>query len=413
VRRTAAAAVLFLLTRIALLAAREPFFDEGFTLWMARLPLRDVLPALFHDSGPPLYYFLARVPSITVLRWVSMFFAAGAFVLVARKSVLAALLLAAYPPAALYAGDARAYALCGLFVAIGVIALDDEKPFPAAVAFVGAAYTHYYGVFFFPLLLLKRRRGVGPFALALLLFAPGFALALRQPREAIAWNSWHGFGAVNLSFAGFYPDSLLAPASAAMVVVALTLLGVAVARSWRFAPAVLIPLILAMATRTYFPLRFESVIAVPLVLWIAASLTAWGRSWRAVLAGSLIAVGLAVIALGVADHLRRPPDARALVIAAVPPGLPVVASGYAYLPAVLARGEGVRAFPEDQAVHPGWYRQISVDQATASASRLPAGEFVWVGDEVTAEFTALRRARRLSVIARDGYTLAVHVAPRS
>ena len=55
--------------------------------------------------------------------------------------------VAVFPPSVLFAVDARAYALCALFITIGVLY---EKV--DAIAFVLAAYSHFYGVLFFPLL---------------------------------------------------------------------------------------------------------------------------------------------------------------------------------------------------------------------------------------------------------------------
>ncbi|HET7710524.1 MAG TPA: hypothetical protein VFL80_01205, partial [Thermoanaerobaculia bacterium] len=183
-------ALAFLVIRLALLLARDPFFDELFTLWMARQPFTSIVPNLLHDSGPPLYYFLARFDSIAALRVLSLLFATVQFALIYRRSWVAGALLAVYPPAALFAVDARAYALCALLITIGVLMLD--RPYTAAVAFALAAYTHYYGVLFFPLLLLSgnpksKIQNPKSFLLAAALFVPGFVLVSRQPREAFAW----------------------------------------------------------------------------------------------------------------------------------------------------------------------------------------------------------------------------------
>ena len=82
-------AAIFLFVRLAILSAREPFFDELFTLWMARQPMSHIVPNLLHDSGPPLYYFMARFHSITALRLLSLMFATVQFAIVARRSLLA------------------------------------------------------------------------------------------------------------------------------------------------------------------------------------------------------------------------------------------------------------------------------------------------------------------------------------
>nr|MDQ3283698.1 hypothetical protein [Acidobacteriota bacterium] len=115
---------LFFLVRLVLLVVREPFFDELFTVWMARRPFGEILPALRLDSGPPLYYFVARLTDVIALRALSLAFATATLIVILTRRSLrnvkwsAALLLAVYPPAALFAVDERAYALCGLFVAI-------------------------------------------------------------------------------------------------------------------------------------------------------------------------------------------------------------------------------------------------------------------------------------------------------
>src|SRR5205814_5845548 len=113
-------ALLFLAVRVILLFVRPPFFDELYTLWMAGEPLSSIVPHLLHDSGPPLYCFVARFTSVDAVRWMSLAFATIAFALLLRRRwYAAAALLAVFPPAVYYATEARAYALCGLFVAIG------------------------------------------------------------------------------------------------------------------------------------------------------------------------------------------------------------------------------------------------------------------------------------------------------
>jgi len=388
----AAIALLFLAVRIAYLYARQPFFDELYTQWMAGEPLSSIVLHLLRDSGPPLYYFLARFPSLIALRWESLLFAAIAFVLVLRKFPLAAALLAVYPAAALYATEGRAYSLCAMFVAVGVLLFDEERPFAAMFAFVLAAYSHYYGVLFFPLLLVKEWRA---FAAAVVLFVPGFILALHQPPEAMAWNVVHPLWILGASLA----------------------IGALPARTWRFAPAVLIPAALVVAfalagRNVYFPERFESVLAAPLALWTAASLQRWRPSMRAAIVTLLMIAGVALIAIGIADERRQPPDPRlrAMRFAAGAPA--VVASDYCYLVARTELGPRVRAFPPAQAEHPGWYRPPSQEAALAAARSLPASGFAFVGDAFTPELAAVRQVRRVQLRFRDGPVVVLWVAPR-
>ena len=70
-------------------------------------------------------------------------------------------------------------------------------------------------------------------------------------------------------------------------------------------------LLFAFGKRVYFPMRFESVIAAPLVLWLATV------RWRA---PALTAIGAAVLIFGIRDHLERPihPYREAATVRAVP-----------------------------------------------------------------------------------------------
>lgn len=389
-----AVVALFFLPRLTLLVVREPFFDELFTVWMAGRPFAAILPALSLDSGPPLYYVLARIPNVFALRVLSLVFATGTLTLIlTRRSIgharwAAAALLALYPPAALFAVDARAYALCGLFVAAGAIAVQEEKPFASALAFLAAAYTHWYGALFLPLVLLAGRgrtrlRAPAAALCAVALFVPGLWLAAKQPAAAMAWNTaQHPLSALQaFAFVGRYAEALFAPAPLALVVVSAIVLLLAGARSWSFAPLVIVPVLLAiafaLAGRTvYFPMRFESVVAGPLVLWLGCSLQRWRRDVRWALTAILCACGAFVLARGALEHQQRPldPYREAAVVLAknVRPGERVVATGYTYLEAVAQLGdERVRAWPAEQARHPGW-------RAPVAREPLPPGPYVWI-----------------------------------
>ncbi|HET7435759.1 MAG TPA: hypothetical protein VFN10_13705 [Thermoanaerobaculia bacterium] len=430
-------AALFLSLRLVLLFARDPFFDEMFTVWMAHQPFGAIVEHLRHDSGPPLYYFLARIANVTALRVLSLLFACVPFALLLwRRNYIAAALLAVFPPAVLFAVDARAYALCGAMIAIAIVLLDDDRPYAAAIALVLAAYSHYYGVLFFPALLvgaagaLARRSSssfrrarrpplqrFGAFALAAILYIPGFCLAAQQPKEATAWlGSFFPLAPLtSLSFAGDYPAALFAPPPRALIVIALIVALLALARSWRYAHYVLVPLVLAVAfaflgRRVWFPMRFDSVIAFPLVLWLAASLERWKR--KHALVAALLGIALFVDITGIADHLQRPPDAyRQAARFAASRNLPIVASGYCYLEtAVLA--PNVIAFPREQAVHPGWRATLpSARLHEESGSALPQSAFVWVGERSAPELAVLQSTRRIEPVIIDRRAVVARVLP--
>lgn len=365
-------AALFFVPRLLLLFLREPFFDELFTRWISGHSFSGIVQALHYDSGPPLYYCIIHLlgdPPILVIRAISLVFSTIPLIaLIASRRFTAAALLAVFPPAVLFAVDARAYALCAMFVGLGVLALDRERPWAAAILFVAAAYSHYYGALFFVLLWRNWRA----FAIAVLLFLPGAWLALHQPRASMAW-----IGAFPQ-----YPDALFARPPIWLLVVAAALLVVAGYRLNRYAAMTLIPLALALALRIYFPLRFESVIAVPFVLWLSVSA-------HKKLIPLLITVSIAICAIGIIDHARRPIDDyrdAALHLRGVQG--PVVASGYLYLETIMVRP--AIAFPAEQALHPGW-------RATAGAgSEVPAGTFLWIGERGAPELTIIRRSRKVT-----------------
>ena len=426
--------LLFLAIRVVLLYAREPFYDELFTLWMARQPASSVLPNLLHDSGPPLYYWLARFDSVVALRWLSLFFATIQFLLVARRSMIAGALITIFPPAVLFAVDARSYALCALLVTVGVLAWERDRPWIGAIALTLAAYTHYYGVLFFPLLAFRRQtRAAVP--LPFLLFVPGFLLASRQPAEAFGWVRepwWKVF--TGFSTAGPYPEALFAPAPVALTIAALLLFIAAVSgnhrghRGHREAQsplclsvhsvssvvklAALIPIAGAVAFAVagrpvYFPMRFESVLAAPLVLWAAAGLERWGRRPRFAILAGLLTAGAISVFLGIVDHQRRAPSPyreAALVLRQIAAdGQPVYATGYLYLEAVVALDRTVEALPRTQAEHPGW-------RATEPISDLPPDSFLWIVERQSNEFAAVARRRKVLPLFMNERAAIVRVA---
>jgi len=358
--------------------------------------------------------------SVLAARLISLACATVSFVLILRAERLgnlrftAAALLAVYPPAVLMAVDARAYAMAAMFVTMAILWSAAAEPplWKAALALVAAAYAHYYAVLLFPLA-VKWRRNV----LLLALFLPGFLLALHQPREATGWLTTTHFDALrNLSFAGFYAEALFKPAPIALVIVALIVLAAAVARSFRFAPAVLIPIagaiVFGLAGRPiYFPMRFESVIAPPLVLWAASSLDRWQPKVRRMLAAALLLIGVVVTWMGIVDHLRRPLDptrSAALYVSRLQ-GMPIVASGYAWLEVASATGREPIAFPPQQAEHPGWRHRLTLAEARAAAKALPSGPFLFVGEASTPELAAIRELRPARPIFIDRGIVVLNV----
>jgi hypothetical protein len=376
--------LLFVASRIPLLIVRAPFFDELFTRWISAKPFAGIVSALRWDSGPPLYYFVVRLigdPSVTATRILSLLCGAISLILILRsKKMIAALLLAVFPAAILFGADARAYAMCAMFITIAVLAIDDDRPIAAAMALVAAAYSHYYGVLFFPILLLGRydRRRWYALAIAVLLFIPGFLLALHQPAEARAWMrlAW-------LDVLFIRPPIAIAIIGAIAVAMSI--------RVNRYALMVLVPLILAIALRVYVPMRFEAVIAAPLALWLAESLKT--NRFRIPLTSAIVAVCVVWTTLGIVDHATRPPDSyrqsAVWVANNIPANETVVASGYCYLETMMNGHPRVAAFPNEQGMHPGW-RALP-----KPGLHSPAGAFFWTGERRAPELGIFRRDRRI------------------
>jgi hypothetical protein len=383
--------LLFLAARVPLLFLRQPFFDELYTQWITAKSFAGILDALRYDSGPPLYYWLLHLlgaPTVYTARCLSLVFSAVGLVAVLGAEKLgpsryaAAALIAVFPPAVLFSVDARAYALCAMFVTIGIVALVYDRPWIAAAAFVLAGYTQYYGVLFFPLL-ARRWRAL---AVAIVLFIPGFLMAWHQPTSAIEWMRL-----------GTYPDALFVRPTLALLLVTVALAIASIKPSWQ-ALWTLVPFALAVCTFVYVPLRFEVLVAAPLLIWLA-------QSRRTVALVGLGAAFAAWTAIGIVEHARRPVDdyraAANWVAQNVPADDRVVASGYLYLETVSQRP--AVAYPVQQAQHPGW----RVWRGPGSPP--PPGMFTWIGERGAPELEEIRRSRRIELLYANARALVVKV----
>jgi hypothetical protein len=373
--------LLFLALRLPLLFVREPFFDELFTNWIARKSLGGILETLRHDSGPPLYYFVVHALGLTgvfAARVLSLVFATVGFAaLVAARQYVAAAFVAVFPPSVLFSVDARSYALCAMFITAAVLAIDRKRPWIACAALLLAAYSHYYAVLLFPLLWRHWRA----LAVTVIAFAPGFWLAFHQPREALAWRQWQ------------WPDALFTRPSLVLLVPAVALL---VAVGLRRA---VVPLALSLVAGVYVPMRFESVVAPVVGIDMYPRNTTAGtessaRIWTPKALPILLLLILCawISAKAIVDYAGRAPDdyhlAAAWLVGHVPRGERVVASGYLYLPSVVA-GVEVESFPAEQAIHPGWRALLRSTDAP------PQAPFVWIGETAAPERKVLERTRRV------------------
>jgi hypothetical protein len=454
----AAAALVFAATavRLPLLITRSPFFDELFTVWISRKNPSGVLEALRYDSGPPLYYFLTHLWSllfggtVSSLRVVSIIVAALTIAVVFRLAAAvevrigAALVLALWPAHVYFSTEARAYALCALLSGAGAIFLDrwraeaDRRSLVlGCLSLVGACWTHYYGFLFLPLLgyfalAARRRRAFVEATVAAgvmtLTVVPVLLLLREQPDSAMQWlhdqTLLETASSIlqQLQFAAPYPAALMPPAHLFLRTVSIltvaSLVGYGAVRSadvrrWllvTLTPVVALLVLSAAGLRAYFPMRFESVLAVPFAVTLGSALALLDRAWLRRAAVAAIAACAAMIwggairafVAGPADPYR---EVAELVREKTHTSSLIVASGLSYLELEAQRsGEWsprIVAFPSEQALHPGWRAQADTTVLDREASRLKGEKFIWVGEQGSPEARSLllNRSHRLLAAA--------------
>jgi hypothetical protein len=187
-----------------------------------------------------------------------------------------------------------------------------------------------------------------------------------------------------------WPDALFVRPPLALAIMGAVAFALSV-RVNRYMAMVFVPLVIAIGLRVYVPMRFEAVLAVPLVLWVAESLRR--NRFRLALMTALIGIAATWSALGIIDHAHRPPDpyrqAAVWVAGSIPASQTVVASGYCYLETLMNGHTNVAAFPPEQGEHPGW-RALPRLEVPA-----PPGAFYWIGERGAPELGILLRQRRV------------------
>lgn len=462
----AAIAIVFVGLRVALILVREPFFDELFTAWISQKSWSGILEVLRADSGPPLYYFAASaivtdaaaIAQVFPIRYLSLLFGAATLASVLGWKTLgpprfvAGVLLAMLPANLYFSTEARPYALCALMLGLATLLLDSPVPrrlWSASALVVLAAYTHYYAVLFFPVpllaaLVLRDRRQIRVAAFATgamaVAFVPGFLLAAAQPAAAIEWMRRRGPAEIALSavqhfgFAAPFPSRFLAspPLSLRWIsaLLVLVVLGWGLRKSPRarvFTVAAVVPVVGAMAFAVlgrpvYFPMRFESVLAVPIVLAIAFSMGELPPRVRSVVLAVFVAAGGFVCYRSVTDRALWRPDsyretaefARAEIGAR---DAILVASGPQYLELTAQRDArwpaDIRPYPSSQGLHPGW-RSVEGEKVLAlDRDRLIAatgGSFVWAGDYGSPEMITLTRMLGSTVLLRREHVIVLQMS---
>jgi hypothetical protein len=392
--------------------AKQPWHDEIYTLYLAKLSFSEILSALADDSGPPGYYLLCRLvvllggDSVLSLRFLSVT-AAGltTWLLIrlaiqrgARSGLVGALLFAAHPLLFFMSCDARAYALIAL-CGVGTLHLFDREldiPRAAMLSAVLAAscWLHSLGLVLTGAVFIassslpqKARIRAWIACLAAMLFhLPWVPIMIRQPSESLrwmadaidqapAWKRWLLPLTQTSPAASFYPWTDLARVPVYVEIAGLLLwigllaLGLARIRDalrplllWVAASSVLV-MVTSLFRPVYFPNRSESIVLGAVVL--IASLGAVGKKHGPLLAASLLAgAALSIDAVSILHWQRRPP-ANELEIATsirelISPDDVVVTTGWWLLTVHHALGDEAAnyhwmTFPANALRHPGWY----------------------------------------------------------
>ncbi len=150
--------------RLLLIWQAELWYDENFSLILARLPFTQMLQATMGDVHPPLYYILIwplgqiRQLPPWALRIPSALFSICSLAIYPRLmrrlfvpapvQIAAFGLLALLPMQIHYAQEARMYALLELLVILGALAILEWRPVLLAAAAAGLLYTQNYGTFY-------------------------------------------------------------------------------------------------------------------------------------------------------------------------------------------------------------------------------------------------------------------------
>ncbi|HSS45521.1 MAG TPA: hypothetical protein VLO07_09285, partial [Thermoanaerobaculia bacterium] len=398
----ACAVALSLAGRLWILATRPFWHDETFTLWASRLAGPALLRVLRHDSGPPLFYLLEKpfVFLAEVLGWpdpfartppylaaLLLFAAARGLPPTSRRRLL--LLLACSPLLALYATEARGYALLAL-VTLGVFLLTTGVRATPVTFFATASltaltlYTHYLGLFAVGALtavsvLEGRRQAAGALLLGSALFVPWVPILLAQPEESTSWmrepfsrsvpgflSALGGVGRIPTPLGGPLPQTLFW-AGTAVGLVLFACLVAAAGRDPEIRGAVLfagLTLSAILVVSLWRPVAFagrSEMAVLPVWVWAVAKAGERRRPVRfAAAAAMALGVCASLLLLVAPRGVPAPARATAFLARCVHGGDTIFAATQFYLPALLAsdRGEitaSVHAFPRDLERHPGWF----------------------------------------------------------
>jgi len=150
--------------RIVPVWARQTWYDENFTLLLARLPLADLFAATAGDVHPPLWYLLCWLPAqLDLPGWaicrlpalLASLLCLWVFWLVLKEMALsprvrevAFILFALLPSQIYYAQEGRQYSLLTLLFLLGWLLILRRRWLGLFFATLALLYLHNYGMFY-------------------------------------------------------------------------------------------------------------------------------------------------------------------------------------------------------------------------------------------------------------------------
>jgi len=323
-------AALAVALRVASLGASAIWYDEAFSLAMARLPLLDMVRAAALDFNPPLWEMIAWVStrlfgdSAISLRLPSLVASIAAFVVAAwlvhelapgLGGYVGLLAVAVLPYQLWMAQDGRVYAVMSLLYLAGAwFALRSRwLGFTACIGLL--LYSHLPGaVYAVPLVVLAfvaNRKSLRPLALSLLCAAVSFLPWLSTWVNATTRDFWLApftWGSFLTALARAFFVDALPPAlwgAAAIAIVGGVAWATAITLKERGRPSLTLamlaigPLALMVAISQFRNVVFYrplSALTIPLVLWLAVTLTRipwrWLKYTTATTWGVLLLAGL-------------------------------------------------------------------------------------------------------------------------
>jgi len=389
-------------------ARSQLWLDETLSVNIARLPLSEIPGALRRDNSAPLHYLvlhvwmelfgtsnravraLSGVASLASLPfvWVTTRRLAGA-----RAAWIAVLLFATSPFVALYATQARMYALVLLLTAAGSVALTSVLDRPTVLRCVALAttsgllvLTHYWGLYLLAAvgavllaaLIVTRRRvavlcacaGIGAGSVLMLPWLPTFLF--QAAHTGTPWGDSPTYGSV-LDIPEYFADvnrsrwylTMTTPAGRLLGLLFVALAGLAVLRARRAASApdtgdvvrdrrpalalagvvvgtVVLAVTASKVKAVSFESRYLSVVLVPFLTLVATGTAlVVGRWLRLGVTVALIVLGAVGAAANAGLERSHAPQIAAVLNAAARPGDVV-----AYCPDQLAP-------PVDRLLRPG------------------------------------------------------------